>query len=80
MSDNDTKNHTKQIKRSFRIKNIETPIDKQVTPKELNDVIKRLNVKKKTPGIDEIQNTHLKNLPRKGKMQLFYIIKACLHL
>mgnify|MGYP002775207862 CR=1 FL=1 len=80
MSDNDTRNHIKQIIRSFRIKNIETPIDKQVTPKELNDVIKRLNVKKKTPGIDEIQNTHLKNLPRKGKMQLFCIIKACLHL
>ena len=55
MSDNDTKNHIKQIIRSFRIKHIETPIDKQVTPKELNDVIKKLNVKKAS-GIDEIEN------------------------
>lgn len=46
-------------------------------PKEIKKIIKRLP-KNKAPGVDNIDNKLIKNLPRKGIVQLMYIINAIL--
>lgn len=49
------------------------------SPKEISDIIKKLP-SHKSPGLDEIDNKLIKNLPRKAIVQLTYIINAILNL
>ena len=50
-----------------------------VTPREIKKAVMRTG-SRKSPGIDEIQNIILKNLPKKAFVQLTYIYNACLNL
>ena len=50
-----------------------------VTPREIKKAVMRTG-SRKAPGVDEIQNIILKNLPRKAFVQLTYIYNACLKL
>ena len=47
----------------------------QTSPKEIWSIIKKLP-SKKAPGVDEIHNAVIKNLPQKAILQLYYIINA----
>jgi hypothetical protein len=49
------------------------------TPTEIKKIIKILKTSK-SPGVDEVNNRLLKNLPRKGIVYLTYLINACLKL
>lgn len=62
---------------------LQTPIDcskvKLTKPNEIVEIIKKLP-NQKAPGIDEIDNKMIKNLPKKAIVQLMYIINAILLL
>ena len=55
-------------------------IDQQmpISPALVNNLIKKLP-KRKAPGLDKITPEKLRNLPRKSIVQIYYILKACIH-
>ena len=79
MSDRHTQTLVQNTLQDFQSTAHITPIDMLTTPKEVNNIIRKTN-NKKAPGEDKINNRILKELPRKAKMQLFYILNACLKL
>ena len=56
-----------------------TPPESQANPSELRAIIKKLKPKK-APGVDQVTNSHLRNLPNKTLTQLLVIINSCIEL
>ena len=50
-----------------------------VSPQLIRNIIRKLPGRK-APGPDKITTTQLKNLPGKAIVQIYYIIKSCLHI
>ena len=65
--------------RHIKRKQIDTDTIQLVTPREVQQAIKYTKPKK-APGNDNIQNILLKNLPKRGVVQLHYIINASCRL
>lgn len=79
LSDDHTENLINTKYKIIKHKEAEQNTIKLVSAKELKTIIKKLKPKK-APGIDNIQNIVLKNLPKKALVQLIYIYNACLKL
>ncbi|CAI6345283.1 unnamed protein product [Macrosiphum euphorbiae] len=68
----------KEVEHSIQIINDDqTPNNDYITPNEVLDIIKKLP-KAKAPGMDQITNTTLKNLPSSSIITLARIYTACL--
>ena len=79
MSDEATERLTRDTCRYIEREQIDTDTIKLTTPREIQQAIKYTKPKK-APGKDNIQNILLKNLPKKGVVQLHYIINASFRL
>lgn len=79
MSDRQTHRLVDQTITAFQAQNHTTPQDAYTTPQEIHNIIRKTN-NKKAPGQDHISNRTLKELPRKAKIQLYYILNSCLKL
>jgi endonuclease/exonuclease/phosphatase family metal-dependent hydrolase len=56
---------------------VEVEASELTSPREIKSVIKKLG-RRKTPGLDKINNVVLKNLPRKVLVFITYLFNACL--
>ena len=76
MGDYDNDRLIHKVYNEIQKKTIDKDQIEPTNPKEIRKVIKRTKPKK-APGLDNIQNILLKNLPKKGIVQLNYIFNAC---
>lgn len=79
MSDYDTEKLINRKYREIRAKQIDKNDIVLVSPREIKKAVLRTK-SKKAPGLDNIQNIVLKQLPKKAFVQLTYIFNACFEI
>ena len=79
LSDQATTNLVSQKSKSFDRVQESTPTNALPQLPEILSILRKLQTKK-APGVDDVTNAQLKNLPKKTVAQLLCIIQACIQL